>query len=87
MVLVDEPSGGDLDAYSRVNVDDRAGGRAAAAHLVALGHRRIAVFTVGPPIRRAATGSCRGNGCAAGAPPLLPTELVVRGTTAPPGPA
>jgi len=48
MVLVDEPSSGDLDGYSSVSVEDRAGARAAAAHLVALGHRRIAVFTVGP---------------------------------------
>ena len=48
LVLVDEPDGGELDAYSSVNVDDRAGAGAAAAHLVALGHRRIAVITVGP---------------------------------------
>ena len=67
LVLVDEPDGGDLDAYSSVNVDDRAGARAAAAHLVALGHRRIAVFTVGPADRHAASGSCRRNGCGAGA--------------------
>jgi hypothetical protein len=29
LVLVDEPDGGELDAYGSVNVDDRAGARAA----------------------------------------------------------
>jgi DNA-binding LacI/PurR family transcriptional regulator len=42
MVFVDQqPASG----ISSVNVDDRAGARAAAQHLVDLGHRRIAVLT------------------------------------------
>ena len=35
-------------ASRSVNVDDRAGARAAAAHLVELGHRRIALLAAGP---------------------------------------
>ena len=35
-------------AFPSVNVDDRAGARAAAAHLVELGHRRIALLAAGP---------------------------------------
>jgi DNA-binding LacI/PurR family transcriptional regulator len=45
LVLVDQPPD---DRLSSVNVDDRAGARAAAAHLVELGHRRIALLAAGP---------------------------------------
>ncbi len=45
LVLVDQPPD---DRFSSVNVDDRAGARAAAAHLVELGHRRIALLAAGP---------------------------------------
>jgi DNA-binding LacI/PurR family transcriptional regulator len=45
LVLVDQPPG---DDYPTVNIDDRAGACAAAAHVVALGHRRIAVLNAGP---------------------------------------
>ena len=45
LVLVDQPPD---DRFPSVNVDDRAGARAAAAHLVELGHRRIAVLAAGP---------------------------------------
>jgi DNA-binding LacI/PurR family transcriptional regulator len=47
LVLVDQPG---EDDFPSVNVDDRAGARAAAAHLVGLGHRRIAVLTAGPEV-------------------------------------
>jgi DNA-binding LacI/PurR family transcriptional regulator len=47
LVLVDQPG---EDDFPSVNVDDRAGARAAAAHLVGLGHRRIAVLTAGPKV-------------------------------------
>jgi DNA-binding LacI/PurR family transcriptional regulator len=47
LVLVDQP---DSEEFPSVNIDDRAGARAAAAHLVGLGHRRIAVFTAGPEV-------------------------------------
>ncbi len=44
LVNVDQPR---ESGSSSVNVDDRRGAAAAAAHLVDLGHRRIAVLTVG----------------------------------------
>ena len=45
LVLVDQAG---EESFPSVNVDDRAGARAAAAHLVGLGHRDIAVLTAGP---------------------------------------
>jgi DNA-binding LacI/PurR family transcriptional regulator len=45
LVLVDQPPD---DRFPSVNVDDRAGARAAAAHVVELGHRRIALIAAGP---------------------------------------
>jgi DNA-binding LacI/PurR family transcriptional regulator len=47
LVLVDQP---DNEGFPSVNIDDRAGARAAAAHLVALGHRRVAVLNAGPEV-------------------------------------
>jgi len=44
LVHVDQPPDGDAPG---VNVDDRAGARAAAQHLLDLGHRRIGIVTVG----------------------------------------
>jgi DNA-binding LacI/PurR family transcriptional regulator len=48
LVLVDQP-GGALDLPS-VNIDDRSGARAAAAHVLDLGHRHVAVLTAGPEV-------------------------------------
>jgi DNA-binding LacI/PurR family transcriptional regulator len=45
LVLVDQPPD---DRLPGVNVDDRAGARAGAAHLVELGHRRVALLVAGP---------------------------------------
>jgi DNA-binding LacI/PurR family transcriptional regulator len=47
LVLVDQP---DAEGCPSVNVDDRAGARAAAAHLLGLGHRRIALLAGGPQV-------------------------------------
>ena len=47
LVLVDQP---DAEGCPSVNVDDRAGARAAAAHLIGLGHRRIALLAGGPEV-------------------------------------
>jgi DNA-binding LacI/PurR family transcriptional regulator len=47
LVLVDQPRD---DDFPSVNVDDRAGARAAAAHVVALGHRRVALLAIGPEV-------------------------------------
>ncbi len=44
VVLIDQHP---IDGVASVNVDDRAGARAAAAHLVDLGHRRIGIVTAG----------------------------------------
>ena len=44
MVLVDQQP---LPGIAAVNVDDRGGARLAAEHLVALGHRRVGIVTVG----------------------------------------
>lgn len=44
LVHVDQPPD---DGAPSVNVDDRAGARAAAQHLLDLGHRRIGIVTVG----------------------------------------
>ena len=44
LVYVDQDP---LEDVSSVNVDDRGGARAAAEHMVGLGHRRVAVMTVG----------------------------------------
>lgn len=44
MVLVDQQP---LPGVAAVNVDDRGGARLAAEHLVALGHRRVGIVTVG----------------------------------------
>jgi DNA-binding LacI/PurR family transcriptional regulator len=44
-VLVDDPPEVSGEGISRVSVDDKAGARAAAEHLVGLGHRRLAVVT------------------------------------------
>ena len=48
LVQVDQPVDPEL---SSVNVDDRAGARAAAQHVVDLGHRRVAVVVAGPDDR------------------------------------
>jgi DNA-binding LacI/PurR family transcriptional regulator len=42
MVFVDQDP---VEGIPSVNVDDRAGAHAAAAHLVGLGHRRVAIMT------------------------------------------
>src|SRR5689334_18289487 len=47
LVLVDQPPD---DRFPSVNIDDRGGARAAAAHLVELGHRRLAVIAAGPEV-------------------------------------
>lgn len=47
LVMVDQPGG---DEFPTVNIDDRVGARAAAAHLVGLGHRRIGILTAGPEV-------------------------------------
>jgi DNA-binding LacI/PurR family transcriptional regulator len=47
LVLVDQP--GEED-FPSVNVADRAGARAAAEHVVGLGHRRIGVLNAGPEV-------------------------------------
>jgi DNA-binding LacI/PurR family transcriptional regulator len=45
LVFVDQAG---EQSFSTVNVEDRAGARAAAAHVLELGHRRVAVLTAGP---------------------------------------
>lgn len=47
LVLVDQP---DRDEFPSVNITDRAGAQAAAAHVVGLGHRRVAILTAGPEV-------------------------------------
>src|SRR5690349_4085673 len=47
LVLVDQPPD---EQFASVNVADRDGARAAAAHLVELGHRRIAAIAAGPEV-------------------------------------
>ena len=44
-VLVDDPPEVFAEGMSRVSIDDEGGARAAAEHLVGLGHRRIAVVS------------------------------------------
>jgi DNA-binding LacI/PurR family transcriptional regulator len=46
MAFVDQPPEPGIDC---VNIDDRGGGRAAANHLLGLGHRRIGIVTDGLP--------------------------------------
>lgn len=64
LVHVDQPP--DDDAPS-VNVDDRAGARAAAQHLLDLGHRRVGIVTVG-------------LGAEAGVDPRPPAEILAATT-------
>jgi DNA-binding LacI/PurR family transcriptional regulator len=46
LVTVDQSP---VTGVSSVNVDDRGGARAAAEHVVALGHRQVAIVTLAPP--------------------------------------
>ena len=62
MVLVDSD---DLPGYSSVVVDDEAGARAAAEHLLSLGHRELLVLAVEEPMGMAGRGRPAASGVTA----------------------
>lgn len=74
VVLLDSPDG---QPFSGVGVDDVAGGRMAVAHLLASGHRSIAVIS-GPPEVRQAVDRWRGARQAVRKAGLDPKRVLVR---------
>lgn len=74
IVLLDSPED---RSFSSVGVDDVAGGQAAVAHLLASGHRSIAVIS-GPPEVRQAADRWRGASQAVRDAGLDPRRVLVR---------
>lgn len=63
LVLVDQPN---VKGFSSVNVEDRAGARSAAQHVVDLGHSKVAVVSkaASPPFGVVEAPTAKGNGYA-----------------------
>lgn len=63
LVLVDQPN---VKGFSSVNVEDRSGARAAAQHVLDLGHTKVALVgkTASPPFGIAETSTVEGHGYA-----------------------
>ncbi len=76
LVLVHQPA---PVGVASVGIDDEGAARAAAAHLVELGRRHVGVISLG---LGQGIEAARGRGAGQPTAVVLPTEVIVRGSTA-----